>query len=164
MIAPPEIEPRFTADEMTKRVVVIEHLPKGVTAQELIEFFNGAVLAVTGNTIQQATNKSMSPVYAASVRDVDVGDGTKNRTADLRFRTPDGASVGMKLKGIEYKAAKLLLRRPDGYKLPEGVKDDPSVSLDLQSLTLPKLLGTQEGGVLEPAQKLSIFNLPSDMP
>jgi hypothetical protein len=28
------------------------------------------------------------------------------KTAELKFRTPDGASVGMKLNGIEYKGHK----------------------------------------------------------
>jgi len=34
------------------------------------------------------------------------GWSSVRKTAELKFRTPDGASVGMKLNGIEYKGHK----------------------------------------------------------
>merc|ERR1719323_1247723 len=93
--------PRFSDEEMLTRTVTLENLSLSCTGQELIEFFNGAILAVTQNAVQQAGNKNMAPVFACTMTEEDRGDDRK--TAELRFRTPDGANVGMKLNGIEYK-------------------------------------------------------------
>ena len=40
------------------------------------------------------------------------------KTAELKFRTPDGASVGMKLNGIEYKGHKAVAwdRSPKNHR------------------------------------------------
>merc|ERR1719213_863942 len=99
---PEENLPRFNEDEMKLRTIILENLPSHVTGQELIEFFNGAVLAVTANAVQQAANKSFAPVFACTISEEDRG-GHRKKVADLKFRTPDGACVGIKLNGIEYK-------------------------------------------------------------
>merc|ERR1719229_1544973 len=96
-----ETMPKFTEEEMVKRILVLENLSLSVTGQELIEFFNGAVLAVTANAVQQAGNKHIAPVFACTVTEEDRGGDDKRKTAELKFRTAEGASVGMKLSGIE---------------------------------------------------------------
>merc|ERR1719389_699322 len=111
--------PRFNEDEMKLRTIILENLSSHVTGQELIEFFNGAVLAVTANAVQQAANKTSAPVFACTLAEEERG-GHRKRIAELKFRTPDGASVGMKLNGIEYKGSKLGVKRPDGFPMEEG--------------------------------------------
>lgn len=157
--------PKFTEDEVVFRTVVLENLSLSCTGQELIEFFNGAVLAVTANAVQQASNRAMAPVFACTVTEEDRGGDNKRKTAELKFRTPDGASVGMKLNGIEYKGNKVSIRRPDIYKPEDGV--DPSTKLNLHEMSMAKLIGgTSEAGMPAhqgPAPKMSIFNLPEVM-
>merc|ERR1711953_563594 len=106
--------PRLSEEELIQRTLVLENLSLSVTGQELIEFFNGAVLAVTANAVQQAANRSMAPVFACTVTEEDRGGGDRRKVAELKFRTPEGASVGMKLNGIEYKGQKVLVKRPEG--------------------------------------------------
>lgn len=154
--------PRFTAAEMLVRTVVVENFPPDVTGPELMDFFNGAVLAVTSNQIQQATNLQMAPIYQCSIRVIDGPDGQKRRIAELRFRTPEGAHVGIKLNSIEYKNVRLLVHRPEGYEVPET--GDPSKSIILDQLTMPLLLGRNPSQEAKPAQRLSIFNVPVSMP
>jgi len=157
--------PKFNEDELKARTLYLENLPMGVTGQELIEFFNGAVLAVTANAVQQAANRSMAPVFACSVSEEDL-NGEKRKVAELRFRTPDGSSVGMKLNGIEYKGLKVVIKRPEGFQLTEeGL--DPSAKLNLHEMSMARLVGMahQPGRPedLTPSPKLSIFNLPEVM-
>merc|ERR1712007_389753 len=85
------------------------------------------------------------------------------KSAELRFRTPDGANVGMKLSGIEYKGSKVGIRRPEGFVKPEdGV--DPSARINLHEMSMTKLVGSAADGRPQgPAPKLSIFNLPDTM-
>merc|ERR1719160_136284 len=147
---------------MRVRTVVAEDFPPDVSSSELVDFFNGAVLAVTGNQLQQTTNLHMVPVYQCAVRDVDGPDGKKERIAELRFRTPEGAHVGIKLNGIEDKNQKLFTHRPEGYKMPEH--GDPAKTINLHELNMTKLLGKDTSVQEVPAQKLSIFNLPTTMP
>lgn len=156
--------PRFNEEETTLRTVVLDGLPSHCTGQELIEFFNGAVLAVTANAVQQAANKNMAPVYACTILEEDRG-GSRKKVADLKFRTPDGASVGMKLNGIEYKGHKLLARRPEGFPLEDG---DPASKISLQDMSMARLIGATPGpggkiGGDGVSPKLSIFNLPEIM-
>jgi splicing factor U2AF subunit len=155
--------PRFNDEETKVRTVVLENLPSHVTGQELIEFFNGAVLAVTANAVQQAANKSMAPVFSCTISEEDRG-GSRKKVADLKFRTPDGASVGMKLNGIEYKGGKLLVKRPEGFPLEEG---DPASKLNLHEMSMARLIGVTPGsgkvGGDGVSPKLSIFNLPEVM-
>mmetsp|Transcript_6261 Transcript_6261/g.14979 ORF Transcript_6261/g.14979 Transcript_6261/m.14979 type:complete len:716 (-) Transcript_6261:46-2193(-) len=158
--------PRFSDEELKVRTIVLRNVPSKVTGQELIEFFNGAVLAVTANAVQQASNKQMAPVYACTITEEDYGGGKRQDVAELRFRTTEGASVGMKLNGIDYKGNKLTTKRPDGYPLPnDGV--DPSVKLNLHEMSMARLVGSGGvgglGGDGGPAPKLSIFNLPDTM-
>merc|ERR1711871_154288 len=94
--------PRLSEEESIQRTLVLENLSLSVTGQELVEFFNGAVLAVTANAVQQAANKTQAPVYQCTVMEEDHGNHRK-KIAELKFRPPDGASVGMKLNGIEYR-------------------------------------------------------------
>merc|ERR1740129_572524 len=168
LVAMPNIEdtmPRFNDEELKVRTVLLENLPMHVTGQELIEFFNGAVLAVTANAVQQAANRTMSPVFSCAVTEEDHGGGDKRKTAELKFRTADGASVGMKLSGIEYKGGKVVTRRPEGYPMPED--GDPSAKLNLHEMSMARLVGAaaRPGKPGEPggAVKLSIFNLPEVM-
>merc|ERR1719277_2331698 len=158
--------PRFTDEELLQRTLVLENLSLSVTGQELIEFFNGAVLAVTANAVQQAGNKSMAPVFACTVTEEDRGGGDKRKTAELKFRTEDGASVGMKLNGIEYKGKKVNIRRPDDFTKPDDGQD-PSTKINLHEISMARLIGgTGASGQPEhtgPAPKLSIFNLPESM-
>jgi len=156
--------PRFTEDELKVRTVMLENLPSHVTGQELIEFFNGAVLAVTANAVQQAANKGAAPVFACSVVEEDHGGGDRRKVAELKFRTTDGASVGMKLNGIEYKGGKVVCKRPEGFDMKDG---DPATKLNLTDVSMAKLIGEKgskgaagSGGV---SPKLSIFNLPEVM-
>lgn len=154
--------PRFSAEELKLRTVVLENLPLSVTGQELIEFFNGAVLAVTGNTIQQANNKSMAPVFACTVTEEDRA-GDKRKYAELKCRTPEGASVGIKLNGIEYKGQKVACKRPQDYDTP--TTGDPAAKLNLHDMSMARLVG--EAPIRreeEPSPKLSIFNVPVDIP
>jgi len=137
-----------------------------VTGQELIEFFNGAVLAVTANAVQQAGNKAVAPVFACTVTEEDRGGDDKRKTAELKFRTEDGASVGMKLMGIEYKGKKVSIRRPDDFVKPDDGLD-PSTKLNLNDVSMARLVGERAAsGQAEfsgPIPKLSIFNLPDSM-
>jgi len=155
--------PRFNDEEMKLRTVVLENLPSHVTGQELIEFFNGAVLAVTANAVQQAANKTMSPVFACTVTEEDHGKGDRRKVADLKFRTPDGASVGMKLNGIEYKGHKVICKRAEGFPMEDG---DPATKINLHEMSMNKLVGEgggKDGGGSGVSPKLSIFNLPEIM-
>jgi len=156
--------PRFNDEEMKQRIVMLDNLPSHVTGQELVEFFNGAVLAVTANAVQQSANKSLAPVFACTVFEED-RNGDRRKVAELKFRTPDGASVGMKLNGIEYKGGKVAVKRPDDFDMSDG---DPSSKLSLQDMSMARLVGggaDSKGGVgpggVSP--KLSIFNLPEVM-
>jgi len=160
---PEENLPRFNEDEMKLRTIILENLSSHVTGQELIEFFNGAVLAVTANAVQQAANKTSAPVFACTLAEEERG-GHRKRIAELKFRTPDGASVGMKLNGIEYKGSKLGVKRPDGFPMEEG---DPSAKINLHDMSMAQLIGGSGRGMgpggdgVSP--KLSIFNLPEVM-
>jgi len=165
--AAPSVEetmPKFTDEEMVKQTIVLENLSLSVTGQELIEFFNGAVLAVTANAVQQASNKNVAPVFACTVTEEERGT-EKRKTAELKFRTTDGASVGMKLNGIEYKGHKVIIKRPDDYEVPED--GDPSGKINLHEMSLARLVGADAAAGrsqnLGPAPKLSIFNLPEAM-
>lgn len=158
--------PKFTDDEMVQRTVILENLSLSVTGQELIEFFNGAVLAVTANAVQQAGNKAMAPVFACTVTEEDRGGDDKRKTAELKFRTEDGASVGMKLNGIEYKGRKVNIRRPDDFVKPDDGQD-PSSKINLHEISMARLVGGSADAATPqfsgPAPKLSIFNLPEVM-
>eukprot|EP00928_Gymnodinium_smaydae_P079070 TRINITY_DN63091_c0_g1_i1.p1 TRINITY_DN63091_c0_g1~~TRINITY_DN63091_c0_g1_i1.p1 ORF type:complete len:638 (-),score=211.51 TRINITY_DN63091_c0_g1_i1:25-1716(-) len=152
--------PHLSEAELTERTIVLENLSLGVTGQELIEFFNGAVLAVTANAVQQAGNKNVAPVFACTVTEEERG-GDRKKSAELKFRTSEGASVGMKLNGIEYKGHKVVVKRPSEYKAPED--GDPSARINLHEMSMARLIGnTSGGGPGEAATnvKLSIFNLP----
>lgn len=154
--------PKFTDEELIQRTVTLENLSLSVTGQELIEFFNGAVLAVTANAVQQASHK-MAPVFACTVTEEDRGGSSKRKTAELKFRTVDGASVGMKLNGIDYKGYKITIKRPDNYVMPD--EGEPSAKLDLHDMSMARLVGEQASRPQwqGPAPKLSIFNLPDVM-
>jgi len=159
--------PKFTDDELVVRTVVLENLSLSVTGQELIEFFNGAVLAVTANAVQQAANRSMAPVFACTVTEEDRGGDDKRKTAELKFRTSEGASVGMKLSGIEYKGSKVIIKRPENFPKPEDGQD-PSAKLNLHEMSMARLVGGNaeslgKAGDSGPSPKLSIFNLPEVM-
>jgi len=159
--------PRFSDDELKIRTLILENLTLSVTGQELIEFFNGAVLAVTANAVQQAANRSMAPVYACTVTEEDHGGVDRRKVAELKFRTPEGASVGMKLHGIEYKGQKVVVKRADGFQMPDDGQD-PSSKLNLHEMSMAKLVGSSHVGPLRPedtapSPKLSIFNLPEVM-
>lgn len=155
--------PRFSEEEMLKRVVVLENLPSHISGQELVEFFNGAVLAVTANAVQQSANKMAAPVFACVLLEEDRGGGDRRKVAEMKFRTPDGASVGMKLNGIEYKGSKLKCNRPDSFDMADG---DPATKINLHEMSMTKLVGAN-GGKDGPGSgispKLSIFNLPETM-
>jgi len=157
--------PRFNEEEMKMRTVVLENLTSHITGQELIEFFNGAVLAVTANAVQQAANKGAAPVFACTVHEEDHGAGDRRKVADLKFRTPDGASVGMKLNGIEYKGRKVVVKRPEGFDMKDG---DPATKINLHEMSMARLVGGaggkgSVGGGDGVSPKLSIFNLPEVM-
>jgi len=158
--------PKFNEDELVMRTVVLDNLSLSVTGQELIEFFNGAVLAVTANAVQQAANRSMAPVFACTVTEEDRGHDDKRKSAELKFRTPEGASVGMKLSGIEYKGSKVVIKRPENFPRPEDGQD-PSSKINLQDMSMARLVGGDAmSGKSEhtgPSPKLSIFNLPEVM-
>jgi len=143
--------PDFTDEQMLERTVLLDFLPLDTKGQELVEFFNGAVLAVTGNTVLQA-NRPEAPIFSCTVTEEDRDcDRGKFKVAELRFRTHDGANVGMKLDGLEYKGAKVRTRRPENFVLPEdGV--DPSTKVVLNNVPMVKLIG--------PKNYCSIFNLP----
>jgi len=156
--------PRFSDEEMVARTLVLENLSLSCTGQELIEFFNGAILAVTANSVHQAANRNMAPVFACTVTEEERGS-SKRKSAELKLRTPDGASVGMKLNGIEYKGHKVVVKRPENF-----VKDgdqDPSVKINLREMSMAKLVGAAgsggSGSAGGPSPKLSIFNLPEVM-
>merc|ERR1719326_1576540 len=157
-----EAMPRFNEEEMKLRTLMLENLPSHVTGQELIEFFNGAVLAVTANAVQQAANKQAAPVFACTVAEETRG-GVRRKVAELKFRTPDGASVGMKLNGIEYKGGKVAVKRCDGFPLEEG---DPASKINLHEMSMARLVGekgAKGSGGDGVSPKLSIFNLPEVM-
>jgi len=145
------------------RTIVLDNLPSHCTGQELVEFFNGAVLAVTANAVQQAANKTVAPVYACVLMEEDHGDH-RRKIAEMKFRTPEGASVGMKLNGIEYKGKKLGAKRPDNFKLEDG---DPAMKINLHEMSMAKLVGAagskSQGGAGGVSPKMSIFNLPEVM-
>eukprot|EP00927_Polykrikos_kofoidii_P055009 TRINITY_DN49327_c0_g1_i1.p1 TRINITY_DN49327_c0_g1~~TRINITY_DN49327_c0_g1_i1.p1 ORF type:complete len:624 (+),score=162.47 TRINITY_DN49327_c0_g1_i1:75-1874(+) len=158
--------PHLSEAELVERTLVLENLSLSVTGQELIEFFNGAVLAVTANAVQQAGNRSMAPVFACTVTEEDRGRDDRRKSAELKFRTVDGAAVGMKLNGIEYKSHKVVVKRPSDYKPPDD--GDPSTKLNLHDISMARLIGSSSphggpGGQSQ-AVKLSIFNLPEIMP
>lgn len=162
-----ETLPKYTEEELVLRTLTLENLSLSCTGQELIEFFNGAVLAVTTNAVQQASSRNMAPVFACTVTEEDRGGGNKRKTAELKFRTPEGASVGMKLNGIEWKGLKVAIRRPDSFpKSDDG--QDPSTKINLHEMSMAKLVGgtADAPGVpmpTGPSPKLSIFNLPEVM-
>lgn len=148
-----ESMPAFTEEELLVRTIIMEPIPSDVQAQEVHEFINGAVLAVTGNALLQA-NRPEAPVFACTLTEVSGGDEITLKVAELTFRTPDGANVGMKLNGLEYQGEQLRIRRPENFSMPEdGV--DASSSLDLQSVTMARLIGERN--------YCSIFNIPEDM-
>jgi len=150
-------KPDLTTDELIVRTLEVENLPATVTGQELMEYFNGAVLAVTGNTIQQATAR-LAPTFDAKI-------DSDERTASLYFRTEVGASVGFKLNGIEYKAHKLRVARPTTYRLPEGI-EDPAIKLDIKGISVADLIGPAPSEVViedRGQPKLSIFGLPPEL-
>ncbi|CAE8592215.1 unnamed protein product [Polarella glacialis] len=132
--------PKFSDEEMVLRTLVLENLSLSCTGQELIEFFNGAILAVTANAVQQAANRNMAPVFACTVTEEDRG-GSKRKTAELKFRTPDGSSVGMKLSGIEYKGHKVHIKRPENFPKPDDGQD-PSVKINLHEMSMAKELAS----------------------
>jgi len=83
----------------------------------------------------------------------------------LKCRTPDGASVAMKLNGIEYKGHRITVKRPEAYEKPADGQD-PSAKINLSDVTMAKLVGsanTGGSGGGGPSPKLSIFNLPEVM-
>jgi len=155
--------PHLSEAELVERTIVLENLSLSVTGQELIEFFNGAVLAVTANAVQQAGKQSLAPVFACTVTEEDRGRDDKRKSAELKFRTADGACCGMKLNGIEYKGHKVTVKRPSDYKPPDGV--DPSIKLNLHEMSMNRLIGQSQGpgGQAAQAVKLSIFNLPESL-
>lgn len=169
LLSMPSLEdtmPRLSDDQLTLRTVILDNLPPAVTSQELIEFFNGAVLAVTANAVQQATHRTMAPVFACSVTEEDRGGGDRRKTAELKFRTPEGASVGMKLNGIEYKGGKVNIMRPEKFpKSDDG--QDPSAKINLHEMSMARLVGAGAAAgkpeELAPPVKLSIFNIPDVM-
>mmetsp|Transcript_76044 Transcript_76044/g.163228 ORF Transcript_76044/g.163228 Transcript_76044/m.163228 type:complete len:603 (-) Transcript_76044:101-1909(-) len=156
--------PKLTDEEIVQRTLILENLSLSITGQELIEFFNGAVLAVTANAVQQAGNKHIAPVFACTVTEEDRGGDDKRKTAELKFRTAEGASVGMKLNGIEYKHAKVIIKRPENFARDEDGAD-PSAKINLQDMSMAKLVGESASKAERagPAPKLSIFNLPDVM-
>merc|ERR1712110_1190026 len=82
-------------------------------------------------------------------------------SAELKFRTADGANVGMKLHGIDYKGHKVVVKRPQDYKVPES--GDPSRTINLHEISMQRLIGsagTGPDGMGPEKVKLSIFNLP----
>merc|ERR1719277_269970 len=169
MMPLPSVEdtmPRFTDEELIQRTLILENLSLSVTGQELIEFFNGAVLAVTANAVQQAGNKAVAPVFACTVTEEDRGGDDKRKTAELKFRTEDGASVGMKLNGIEYKGRKVSIRRPDDFVKPDDGQD-PSAKINLHEISMARLVGgAADAGQPQFTGKIkgySIFNLPEVM-
>lgn len=157
--------PRFSDEEMIQRTLVLENLSLSCTGQELIEFFNGAILAVTGNAVHQAANRNMAPVFASTVTEEESG-GHRRKSAELKFRTPDGCNVGMKLNGIEYKGHKVVIRRHESYVRPDDGQD-PSMKINLHEVSMAKLIGgsgsSGTGAASGPSPKLSIFNLPEVM-
>eukprot|EP00931_Biecheleriopsis_adriatica_P072900 TRINITY_DN47281_c0_g1_i1.p1 TRINITY_DN47281_c0_g1~~TRINITY_DN47281_c0_g1_i1.p1 ORF type:complete len:419 (+),score=95.32 TRINITY_DN47281_c0_g1_i1:48-1304(+) len=142
--------PSFTEEEMADRTVIIDPLPLDVKGKELMEFFNGAVLAVTGNTLEHA-NRSMAPIYSCTVTEEDKGKQGQWKVAELRFRTPEGATVCLRLDGIEYAGQAVKLRRPANF-----VYDLDEEEEALESVPLIKLIGL--------SNNCSIFNLPSVLP
>jgi len=141
---------QFDDEQMLERTVIIDPLPLDVKSSELVEFLNGAVLAVTGNTLLQA-NRPEAPIFSCTVTEEDRGIDGKCKVADLRFRTPDGANVGMRLGGLEYKGISIRIRRPENFVMPEDAAD-PSAEIELQNVQMVKLIG--------PKNYCCIFNLP----
>jgi len=73
----------------------------------------------------------------------------------------------MKLHGIEYKGQKVVVKRADGFQMPDDGQD-PSAKLNLHEMSMAKLVGSSHVGPLRPedtapSPKLSIFNLPEVM-
>jgi hypothetical protein len=97
------------------RSIALEPIPLDIKAQEVLEFLNGAVLAVTQNALLQA-NSTEPPIFSCTLTEEHRGwqDDTRTdgklKVAELTFRTADGANVGMKLNGLEYKGAQLKIR------------------------------------------------------
>merc|ERR1711972_701616 len=94
---------------------------------------------------QQASNKNMAPVFACTVTEEDRGGERKRKSAELKFRTAEGANVGMKLAGIEYKGNKVIIKRPDSFVMPEDGQD-PSSKINLHEMSMAKLVGEAGSG------------------
>jgi len=134
--------PPFSDEEMLARTVTLKNLPLSCTGKELIDFFNGAILAVTQNGAHLAAHSNMDPVFACTVTEEEcAGGGGKRKSAQLKFRTSDGASVGMKLNGIEHKGHKVTVNRPEAYEKPANGQD-PSDNINLSEVTMAKLVGS----------------------
>ena len=135
-----EVIPQFSDEQMLMRTVTLENPSLSCTGQELVEIFNGAILAITQHPVHQAAHRNMAPVFACTVTEEDsAGGGGRRKSAELKFRTPVGASVGMKLNGIERKGHNVTMKRPKTYeKLADG--RDAFVNINLSEVTMAKLV------------------------
>lgn len=87
--------------ETAKRTVRVEKMPVGVSHQDLLDFFNGAVLALAGQPAAVAT-APLKPVRAVQPK--------PGGAAHLIFRSVAGARVGLCLDGVAFRRAKLRIR------------------------------------------------------
>ncbi|CAD7957323.1 unnamed protein product [Amoebophrya sp. A25] len=135
--------PRYTEKELLERTLIIGKTPPGVGNQDLIDFFNGAVLAMTGNPMEMATAK-MKPVFGIAPT-----DGGKKR---LLFRSFKGTVIGMQLNGIEYRRAHLEISRPTQYKGSDGSE------VEINKISLSDLLGLNEERESQESAMRSLLN------
>lgn len=144
--------PVFSNAELVDRSIFVDSLALDVQGNDIVAFFNGAILAVTGHTL--SNHQGRSPIYSCIMTEKKSGSNGACKVAELRFRTPEGASVCYLLKGIQYNGNALELRRP--AKFIVDLDDEPG-DINVQNVRISQLIGTTS------EEMCLIFNLPDEL-
>ncbi|KAF4676284.1 Serine/threonine-protein kinase Kist [Perkinsus chesapeaki] len=146
---------KVKGDPSERRLTVKNIRQRDSSQQSVMDFFKGALFAVTGNS---SKTTPLHPVVSVFFL---VSDG-HSRTALVEFRTPIAATVAMRLNGIDLDGRKLAITRPHGYN-----KEDPSKTItaeEIQNLTIEELCGgSAEKKAAGPNLQLGIYHLPPVM-
>ncbi|KAK9463653.1 uncharacterized protein V1516DRAFT_49377 [Lipomyces oligophaga] len=119
----------------SKRVLVSE-LPSIDNEQLLVDFFNNLI----GSIAREANEQEPVSVWQFS---------NNKRTVLLEFKQAEDATIAVAFNGVEYSGAKITIRRPKDYVVPEKSTDDAEPALS----SILKI-------VRDSTEKISIANIP----
>ncbi|KAF4659748.1 Serine/threonine-protein kinase Kist [Perkinsus olseni] len=146
---------RVKGDASERRLTVKNIRQRDSSQQSVMDFFKGALFAVTGNG---GKTTPLHPVVSVFFL---ISDG-HSRTALVEFRTTIAATVAMRLNGIDLDGRKLAITRPHGYN-----KEDPSKSItaeEIQKITIEELCGGSAAKKTSGMNlQLGIYHLPPVM-